>query len=70
MKNHDIFIFNFGTSLLKPNYFKHQHFYFNNILAANLMAKAWNFANELQNATTVGATKSAAWKMARNLLVF
>ena len=70
MKNHDIFIFNFGTSLLKPNYFKHQHFYFNNILAANLMAKACNCATELQTVTTIGAAKSVAWKWACNLLVF
>ena len=42
----------------------------NKILAANLKAKAWNSATELQTVTTIGAAKSVAQKWVRNLLVF
>ena len=42
----------------------------NDNLATDLMAKAWNSATQIQNVTTVGATKSAAQKWDHNLLVF
>ena len=42
----------------------------NKILAANLMARTWNSATEVQTVTTVGAAKLAAQKWACNLLVF
>ena len=42
----------------------------NNILAANLMAKAWNSATELQTVTMIGAAKSVARKWTPNLPVF
>ena len=37
------------------------------VLAANLLARAWNEAPLLQNAPNLGATKSAAQKWARSL---
>ena len=40
-----------------------------NILAANLMARAWNSAANLQAVTTIGAAKSVTRKWAHNLLV-
>ena len=37
-------------------------------LAANLMARIWNAANDLQNVATLGVAKPVARKWARNLL--
>ena len=37
------------------------------ILAANLLARTWNEATQLQNAPSLGAAKSAARKWARSL---
>ena len=37
------------------------------ILAANLMAKAWNETSLLQNASSLGAAKAAARKLAKSL---
>ena len=42
----------------------------NNTLAANLMARAWNFFTELQTMTTIVAAKSVVRKLAHNLLVY
>ena len=39
----------------------------NDILAANLLARAWNEACDLQNATNLSAAKLAASKWARSL---
>ena len=39
----------------------------NDILAANLLARAWNEASDLQNATNLGVAKLAASKWARSL---
>ena len=36
-------------------------------LAGNLLARAWNDATELQNASTMGAAKSASKSWARSL---
>ena len=36
-------------------------------LAANLLARAWNQAPELQSATTLGAAKTAARKWAKSI---
>ena len=41
----------------------------NNILAANLMARAWNSSTELHTVTTIDAAKSGARKWAQNLPV-
>ena len=43
--------------------------WYNNTLAANLMARAWNSSPELQTVTTIGAAKSVARKWAQNLLL-
>ena len=40
-----------------------------NNLAANLLARTWNEAKTLQNATTIGAAKSAARSWARSLQI-
>jgi hypothetical protein len=40
-----------------------------NTLAANLLARSWNKAKCLQNATTIGAAKSAARRWARSLQI-
>ena len=37
------------------------------IIAANLLAKAWNEAPDLRSASTLGAAKSAARKWAKSL---
>ena len=37
-------------------------------LAANIMARIWNAANDLQNVATLGVAKPVARKWARNLL--
>ena len=37
-------------------------------LAANLMARIWNAANDLQDVATLGVAKPVARKWARNLL--
>ena len=39
----------------------------NDLLAANLLARAWNEARDVQNATNLGAAKLAASKWARSL---